>query len=221
MKITDPQVIKNGEKDLIASVQEDLDPETVREILKERMAVAALESKGGQIVVHDNEIAFRLDFEVNLSGSLLFDRDGNLIEDQAADDEHQDLLIGSEIGPDLDLENDLDDDLMDDSLEGLEDIAPARNLTADPVDDLDEESTDDLTIDFPNDMDDDLDDISNKLDEDLYPELEELINNESLTPEEQAPENKGSDDSGPKELDDDINDILKESREFWEQKEDS
>lgn len=81
MKITDPEVIKSGEKDLIESVQEDLDLGAVREILKERMAVAALASKGGQIVVHNNEIAFRLDFEVNLSGSLLFDRQGNLLDE--------------------------------------------------------------------------------------------------------------------------------------------
>ncbi len=81
MKITDPEVIKSGEKDLIESVQEDLDLGAVREILKERMAVAALTSKGGQIVVHNNEIAFRLDFEVNLSGSLLFDRQGNLLDE--------------------------------------------------------------------------------------------------------------------------------------------
>ncbi|MCG8619193.1 MAG: hypothetical protein MI802_23475 [Desulfobacterales bacterium] len=84
MKITDPEVIKNGEKDLIDAVQDDLDQEAVREILKERLAVAKMASKGGQIVVHENQIAFRLDFEVNLSGSLLFDRDGNFIDDRSA-----------------------------------------------------------------------------------------------------------------------------------------
>jgi len=194
MKITDPEVIKNGEKDLIASVQEDLDPETVREILKERMTVAALSSKGGQIVVHENDIAFRLDFQVNLSGSLLFDRDGNLIEDLTADASASE---DEEFEPDMDL-----DDGSDDSLEGLEDIAPARQLTADPEDELDAPPTDDLSIDLPEyDIDDDLDVL--------------IGENE---PDDQFPDET---DPAPKDLDDDIDDILKESREFWEQKEDS
>jgi len=81
MKITDPQVILNGEKDLIASVQKDLDLDGVKDLFKERLTVNALSPKGGRIVVHDNDVAFRLDYEINLNGSLLFDRDGNLLED--------------------------------------------------------------------------------------------------------------------------------------------
>ncbi|MCP4022695.1 MAG: hypothetical protein GY729_12700, partial [Desulfobacteraceae bacterium] len=70
MKITDPDVIKAGEKDLIDAVQDDLDWDAVKEIIKEKMAATALSSKGGQIVVHNNEIAFRIDFDISLSGSL-------------------------------------------------------------------------------------------------------------------------------------------------------
>ena len=207
MKITDPQVIKNGEKDLIASVQEDLDPETIKQILKERMAVATMAHTGGQIVVHDNEIAFRLDFEVNLNGSLLFDRDGNLIEEQLADESGKKTTDTDEVEPDMDLDD------LDDGLEGLEDIAPAQNLTGDPEDDL-TAPTDDLSIDLPEyDLEDDLeDDLVVELDD----KLDELIDENNLNAE-------GPDDKNPppKDLDDDINDILKESREFWEQKEDS
>ena len=64
MKITDPDVIKNGEKDLIEAVQDDLDLDAVKEVLKKRMAAAALSSKGGEIMVYNNEIAFRLDFDI-------------------------------------------------------------------------------------------------------------------------------------------------------------
>lgn len=79
MKITDPQIIQTGEKKLIAAMQKHLDLETVKKILSERMAKTSFESKGGQIVVHENQIAFRLDFDLQLSGSLLFDRQGNYI----------------------------------------------------------------------------------------------------------------------------------------------
>jgi len=81
MKITDPQVIETGEQKLISAIHRHLDPETVKTILMERMAETALESRGGQIVVHDNQIAFRLDFDLRLLGSLLFDRQGNYIAD--------------------------------------------------------------------------------------------------------------------------------------------
>ena len=108
MKITDPQVILDGEKDLIASVQRDLDLDAVRDLLKERLTVTAISPKGGQIVVHDNNVAFRLDYEINLNGSLLFDRQGNLLdEDEAKAQPDEEVQQGS------DLDNDLSIDLPD------------------------------------------------------------------------------------------------------------
>ena len=227
MKITDPEVIKNGEKDLIASVHEDLDREAVKKILKARLSAAALAAKGGQIVVHDNEIAFRLDFEVNLSGSLLFDRDGNFID---VHDDQEDGIDGSGFpDPDAALDLDLDDDDIglpdpDGDLEdtGAQALAPDDGLT----DDL---ATDDLTIDLPDyDLDDDPEDALDS-DEDL--EIGDLEEDDDLlldTGDELDLEDDDDmlDDTelieeGPKDLDDDINDILKESRDFWEQKKDS
>lgn len=83
MKITDPEIIKTGEKDLIDAVREDLDWEALKDILKEKISTAALESKDGQIIVHNNQVAFKINFDLKLSGSLMFDREGNYIpEDQ-------------------------------------------------------------------------------------------------------------------------------------------
>jgi hypothetical protein len=81
MKITDPDVIQNGEKGLIEAVKKDLDWDAIREIIKKKMSATFLEPKGGQIVVHNNEIAFQIDFDISLSDSLMFDRDGNHIAD--------------------------------------------------------------------------------------------------------------------------------------------
>jgi len=72
MKITDPDVIKSGEKDLIDAVKDDLDLDTIKDIMQNRMNAKALVSKGGEIVVHNNAIAFRLDFNLEISGSLMF-----------------------------------------------------------------------------------------------------------------------------------------------------
>ncbi|MCG8686786.1 MAG: hypothetical protein MI892_18040 [Desulfobacterales bacterium] len=237
MKITDPEVIRNGEKDLIDSVQEDLDLDAVREILKERMAVAALASKGGQIVVHDNNIAFRLDFEINMSGSLLFDRDGNFIDEQAPQSASPEPEAGS-------VELDMDDELLDDNFGFPE----PDDDTSESDQDLDDEE-EELSIDLPDygldddDLDDELDtgledditeeaptdnqaadpglDVEDLDDEDLG--LDDDTVNKEVAPDSDSGENTDLDNesSDTQDLDDDINDILKESREFWEQKKES
>ena len=295
MKITDPQVIEDGERDLIEAVREDLDLDAVRQILKERMTVSTLSAKGGQIVVHNNKIAFRLDFDINLSGSLLFDREGNYIDESEEDDtlapgmeldgfdtpEGQEYPFSDNIAlvetglnetdlneqeidemsinlpydmedepeykmglsdPDdldinpLDLETDTllpeEPDLLtqepyvtaksndftseDLELEGLDDEdLDDENLDLEGLDDegldeedldlegLDDEDLDDDDLDLEGLDDEGLDDKDLKL-EDL--DLEDSEENDLLQEER---------------LDDDINDILKESREFWEQKKDS
>jgi hypothetical protein len=138
MKITDPQVIETGEKKLISAIHQHLDPETVKTILMDRMAESAFESRGGQIVVHDNQIAFRLDFDLKLSGSLLFDRQGN--------------YIGDVSGPSFEAENDpaepfdkengeysdlLLDDEFDDEKEDVREFSPEDT---DDIDDILNES---------------------------------------------------------------------------------
>ncbi|MFH2061141.1 MAG: hypothetical protein ABIJ59_19930 [Pseudomonadota bacterium] len=177
MKITDPDVIKTGEKDLIEAIKQDLDLDAVKEILKNQIDQTALLAKGGQIIVHNNQIAFRLDFDLNLSGSLMFDRDGNYIPKSSINgdsDEPEDI--------------DLDDINIDDA---LEEMGPESDL---PESDLFEESEKELPeIEDESQIDDMLDDVLD------------------------------IDDETPLEYDsvDDMDDILQESREFWEPKKDS
>lgn len=246
MKITDPQVIKQGEQDLIASVQEDLDLDAVREILKERMSVAALSSKGGQIVVHNNQIAFRLDFEINLSGSLLFDRDGTFI-DQAPDQEDPSefaapLVRDREDGMILDEDLD-DDDLMDHDIPetGMDIEAEEEDLSVDLPDYGLDDGPEDLHLEDAAQEEDGLD-IDGELElaaeelalDDMEEEDTGFLEDEEIELEDEEAEEAfqgmmdddeenpfGDDDIDGQDLDDDINDILKESREFWEQKKES
>lgn len=126
MKITNPDVIKNGEKDLIKAVQEDLDLDAVKTILLEKMSAAALRSNGGKIIVHDNEIAFQLDFDIQLNGSLLFDRQGNHIP------ENEDLEPS--IPEDLDLDGvPIADDLEQDEPLPLSDEFEQEEIEADDI----------------------------------------------------------------------------------------
>ncbi len=183
MKITDPGVIKNGEKDLIESLKEDLDLDAVKEIIKHKMTGAALSARGGEIVVYNNQIAFRLDFDLSLSGSLMFDRQGNHIpaESDGSDDQKD--------YPDEKEDKDIADIERDNKSEPqAKDALDLQDYDLDPLDDLEE------------------------LTEDPEPELElkeddPLIEDDTLTMDDLA--------------DDDITDILKESRDFWEKKKDS
>lgn len=160
MKITDPDVIKNGEKDLIEAIKEDLDLAAVKEILKEQIARTVLTAKGGEIVVHDNQIAFRIDFDLNLSGSLMFDRTGNYISktptvkdpdgSEPEDLENlniDDLSIGDameELGPGTDTDMILDDDFLalDDSDEDDSADLLDSDLTGDELSGLEDETLD-------------------------------------------------------------------------------
>nr|NJM03854.1 hypothetical protein [Desulfobacula sp.] len=181
MKITDPGVIKSGEKDLIELLKEDLDLDVVREIIKKKMTAAALSPRGGEIVVHNNQIAFRMDFDLCLSGSLMFDRQGNHLPE-----EDEDIGTGEKTETGL-----LDYDL--DHLDGPND---PDNLDAlDNMDELDEL----YELDDPGNLDEPADDPE--------PGLELREDDAPLMADDLA--------------DDDITDILKESRDFWEQKKDS
>nr|WP_321397650.1 hypothetical protein [uncultured Desulfobacter sp.] len=232
MRITDPQVIQDGEQDLIASVQKDLDLEAVKELLKERLTASALSPKGGRIVVHDNDVAFRLDYEINLNGSLLFDREGNLIEDgqsaasitdTQADlldeqldeqlDEEDDVLalnLDENLSDDLPAYDDDDDDSAEDTEETLTEDLESEELS----DDIDETDPglgiDDLgdAVLFDQDESDDVED------KDIDELIGELTKDDEPTDLGLADEETEAGEDG----EDDMSDLLQESREFWEKK---
>jgi len=82
VKITDSQVIRNGERELIDNITADLDWETIEKIFKERHHIAIqddVEYKQGDIVIYENQVAYKLDFEVKVTLSVLLDRIGNYI----------------------------------------------------------------------------------------------------------------------------------------------
>ncbi|RJR42711.1 MAG: hypothetical protein C4576_15655 [Desulfobacteraceae bacterium] len=80
MKITSLDVIRNGERDLMDAITADLDWSAVERIFKERHNLRLeedIEYKRGDIVVHNEQIAYRLDFVAKVTLSVLLDRDGN------------------------------------------------------------------------------------------------------------------------------------------------
>jgi len=82
MRITGVDVIKNGERDLMDAITADLDWSAVEGIFRERHHLSLeedIEYKRGDIVVHDSQIAYRLDFLAKVTLSVLLDRNGNYL----------------------------------------------------------------------------------------------------------------------------------------------
>ena len=82
MKITNGEIIRNGEQDLIDAINVDLDWEVMEDIFQKEHKLAFgedVEYRKGDIVVHDEQIAYRLEFDVKVNLSILLDRQGSFI----------------------------------------------------------------------------------------------------------------------------------------------
>ena len=173
MKITDPDVIRDGERDLINAVKDDLDWNAVKEIIKNKINMKSFESKGGEIVVLNGRIAFRIDLELKMGVRLMFDREGNYI---SGDDSNVISDASSaELSDDLDMDSDF----------GLEFTSDEEEL------ELNEALESGDKIDGASDSDSDL---------------------------EGKPDPDGEKEVFDNEIDDDIDDILEETRDLWKQK---
>ena len=93
MKITDKNVIKNGEKELINTITNDLDWSAIKKEFKKKYSINIQDDvkyRRGEIVVYDNNVAYRLDFDVKMSLSILFDRTGDYLSiNPSADTEEE------------------------------------------------------------------------------------------------------------------------------------
>ncbi|MFH0729182.1 MAG: hypothetical protein V2B19_22925 [Pseudomonadota bacterium] len=92
MKITNSEIIKSGERELIDTITGDLDWNTIEQIVRERHKLNIqddIEYKQGDLIVHDNKVAYRLDFDIKMSLSVVFDRDGNCLSVMTSGDTSQ------------------------------------------------------------------------------------------------------------------------------------
>ncbi len=157
MKITDPDVIRTGEKDLINAVKNDLDWDAVKEIIKNRINMKAFDSKGGEIVVLNGQVAFRIDLELKMSVNLMFDRDGNYISDNESEVVADPPDASSmELSDDIDMDSDCGLEFTSDE----DDLELSKGLDNTSNPDLEEQSYSQKEAEaFDNDIDDNIDDI--------------------------------------------------------------
>ncbi len=262
MKITDSQVIREGEKELINAVKKQIDQEKIWEIVVHKLSRGSLEARDGEIVIHDNQIAFRLDFEMQFTGSILLDREGNLLSDEVAaeshtrmddeeslqeGDEHEALMSDSDSMAE-EKPADSDDENNDaDHMEEEESFIPGEDIDTDftqvPLegsssDDSDNHEEDLAEIDEDDDnmeMEEIAEDLTDsellELTEDdsvEYDSIEEALLDSDFEEEEEDDQSFPDDilmDDAKKEgtdfqediIDENINEILEESRAFWKE----
>ncbi|MBS3759443.1 MAG: hypothetical protein KGY61_12360 [Desulfobacterales bacterium] len=79
MKYTNKDIIRSGERKLIRFIAKHLDLDAVKESIRESYQIDIndhLEHKSGNIEVHNEAIAYRLDFDVKIGLSVLLNRNG-------------------------------------------------------------------------------------------------------------------------------------------------
>jgi hypothetical protein len=82
MKITNADVIKSGEKDLIDSITADLDWRAIEDIFLTEHNLGIdedIEYKRGDIIAYENQVAYKLEFTVKVNLSVLINRDGEYL----------------------------------------------------------------------------------------------------------------------------------------------
>lgn len=87
MKITDADTIKKDESDFIDGLIGELDWQAIEILLKEKYRLKLhddVEYKRGDIIVHGKAIAYKLDFDVRVTLSLVVGRDGECVDIRAS-----------------------------------------------------------------------------------------------------------------------------------------
>lgn len=80
MKIADSQSIKTGEKDMILSIMKKMDPQVLAAIATQDLAPDSMEFVTGDMAIVDNRIVYRMNFKVTVDLTVMFDREGNLVQ---------------------------------------------------------------------------------------------------------------------------------------------
>ena len=82
MKITSSEIIKSGEQELIDAITAEINWGTIEQIFNQKYNLGIgekIEYKRGEITVHENQVAYLLEFEIKTTISVLLDREGNHI----------------------------------------------------------------------------------------------------------------------------------------------
>ncbi|WP_321492591.1 hypothetical protein [uncultured Desulfobacter sp.] len=95
MKLSNPESIQESEKEFIDTINAELDWDVIEKMLLDKHNFEVqddIEYKDGNLIVYNNEIAYKFDFEIKVPLSVIFNRGGECLsmsttrEDEAFED---------------------------------------------------------------------------------------------------------------------------------------
>lgn len=82
MKLTNPESIQENEKEFIDTINAELDWDVIEQMLLDKHNFEVqddIEYKDGNLIVYDNEIAYKFDFQIKVPLSVIFNRSGECL----------------------------------------------------------------------------------------------------------------------------------------------
>ncbi|MCP4686739.1 MAG: hypothetical protein GY859_01740 [Desulfobacterales bacterium] len=86
---TGSDIMENAKREMVEKIRSSIDMDRLREVFLEQYAVEVgddIDYKSGDIVIHDDQVAVELEYEVLLSLSVLIDSEGNPIIPEAEEE---------------------------------------------------------------------------------------------------------------------------------------
>ena len=132
MKLTSQENIAQSEKEFIDTINAELDWEAIEKLLLEKHKFTLQEEidyKNGNLIVYNDNIAYKFDFEIKVPLSVIFNRQGECLEistlrDDFEKEDEQLLMKEDEIIPD---NNFMADDKTEQMASNIADMIPEIN----------------------------------------------------------------------------------------------
>jgi hypothetical protein len=119
MKLINPETIQESEKEFIDTINAELDWDAIEKMLLEKHNFTLqdeIDYKDGDLVVHNDAIAYKFNFEIKVPLSVIFNREGECVEistmrddfdDEEPDEDESDEDESDENESDEEIEDDL------------------------------------------------------------------------------------------------------------------
>ena len=81
-KVASSKALEKAKEEMVKSVREALDMNEIKHILEDQHNLEIsddLQASGGEMIIRNNQLAYKMEFEVLLSFSVLLDTDGNYV----------------------------------------------------------------------------------------------------------------------------------------------
>jgi hypothetical protein len=83
MKLTSPKIIQESEKEFIDTINAELDWEAIEKMLFEKHNFTLqdeIDYKNGDLIVYNDNIAYKFEFEIKVPLSVIFNRQGECLD---------------------------------------------------------------------------------------------------------------------------------------------